>query len=181
MTLEKLAELLRKRNQISSEIASLIGRPAEKGHIGEYVASKVFDIELNTSATHKGIDGYFRSGPLREKTVNVKLYGKKEGLLDINHAPADYYLVLTGPDSPPISSRGGDRPLVIKQAFIFNMVRLLNELRVRGVKIGIATSMTRSSWEAAMIYPQQRCNEYVLSNEQTSLLRLFNGAGDTKI
>jgi hypothetical protein len=173
MSLERLSELLRERNRISSEIATLIGRPALSSHIGEYIASKIFDIELYESATHKGADGQFRSGPLRGKTVNVKLYGKKEGLLDINHAPADYYLVLTGPDSPLTSSHGGDRPLVIEQAFIFNMSRLLTELRGRGVKIGIATSMTKGSWEAAMIYPRPRNTEYTLSPEQAKLIELF--------
>lgn len=174
MSLERLAELLKERNRVSSEIASLIGRPALNSHLGEYIASKIFDIELYESATHKGADGRFRSGPLRGKTVNVKLYGKKEGLLDISHAPADYYLVLTGPDSPPVSSRGGDRPLVIDQAFIFNMGNLLTELRVRGVKIGIATSITKSSWEAAMIYPRPRSKECILSPEQAKLLELFH-------
>ena len=173
MSLERLVELLRERNRISTEIAALIGRPALSSHIGEYIASKIFDIELYESATHKGVDGQFRTGPLRGKTVNVKLYGKKEGILDINHAPADYYLVLTGPDSPPVSSRGGDRPLTIEQAFIFNMSRLLTELRGRGVKIGIATSMTKGSWEAAMIYPRPRNTEYMLSPEQAKLIELF--------
>jgi hypothetical protein len=88
--MEKLAELLRERNRVSSEIANLIGRPALSGHLGEYIASKIFDIQLNASATHKGADGIFRSGSLRGKTVNVKLYGKKEGILDIDHVPADY-------------------------------------------------------------------------------------------
>jgi hypothetical protein len=160
MSLERLAELLRERNRISSEIATLIGRPALSSHIGEYIASKIFDVELYESATHKGADGQFRSGPLRGKTVNVKLYGKKEGLLDINHAPADYYLVLTGPDSPLVSSRGGDRPLIIEQAFIFKMGNLLNELRGRGVKIGVATIGKKDDWERAMIYPHPRNKEY---------------------
>jgi hypothetical protein len=173
VSLERLAELLRERNRISSEIASLIGRPALSSHLGEYIASKIFDIELYESATHKGADGQFRSGPLKGKTVNVKLYGKKEGFLDINHTPADYYLVLTGSNSPPVSSRGGDRPLLIQQAFIFNMGMLLTELRGSGVKIGIATSITKSSWEAAMIYPRQRNTEYTMSNEQSKLIELF--------
>jgi len=160
MSLERLAELLRERNRISSEIATLIGRPALSSHIGEHIASKILDIELYESATHKGADGQFRSGPLRGKTVNVKLYGKKEGILDINHASADYYLVLTGPDSPLTSSRGGDRPLIIEQAFIFNMGNLLNELRSRGVKIGVATSIKKDDWERAMIYPHPRNTEY---------------------
>jgi hypothetical protein len=35
------------------------------GHLGEWIASVVFDIELESSASAKGIDGRFRSGPLR--------------------------------------------------------------------------------------------------------------------
>jgi hypothetical protein len=174
VSLERLVELLRERNRISTEIAALIGRPALSSHIGEYIASKIFDIELYESAIHKGADGRFRSGPLRGKTVNVKLYGKKEGLLDINHAPADYYLVLTGPDSPPTSSHGADRPLTIEQAFIFNMGNLLNELRGRGVKIGVATSVKKDDWEKAMIYPHPRNKEYQLSPEQNKLIELFH-------
>jgi len=173
MSLERLAEL-RERNRISSEIATLIGRPALSSHIGEYIASKIFDVELYESATHKGADGQFRSGPLRGKTVNVKLYGKKEGLLDINHAPADYYLVLTGPDSPPTSSRGADRPITIEQAFIFNMGNLLNELHGRGVRIGVATSVKKDDWDKAMIYPHPRNKEYRLSPEQNKLIELFH-------
>jgi len=176
MSLERLAELLRERNRISSEIATLLGRPALSSHIGEYIASKIFDVELYESATHKGADGQFRSGPLRGKTVNVKLYGKKEGILDVNHAPADYYLVLTGPDSPPTSSRGGDRPLTIEQAFIFNMKKLLTELKGRGVKIGIATSIKKGEWEKTMIYPYPTNTEYTMSPEQKKQLELFIGA-----
>ena len=44
MSLERLAELLRERNRVSTEIAALIGRPALNSHVGEYIASQVFDI-----------------------------------------------------------------------------------------------------------------------------------------
>ena len=46
MNLERLAELLRERNRVSTKIAALIGRPALNSHVGEYIASQVFDIEL---------------------------------------------------------------------------------------------------------------------------------------
>ena len=174
MSLERLAELLRERNRISTEIAALIGRPALNSHIGEYIASQIFDIALHESATHKGADGQFRSGPLRGKTVNVKLYGKKEWILDINPAAvADHYLVLTGPSGPAASSRGGDRPLAIDQVFLFNMKQLLPELEKKGVKIGIATSIANKYWEQAMLYPQQKNIELTLSNNQRQLLQLF--------
>ena len=53
----RLAGLLSARNLIDSQIAHLIRRPALPGHIGEFVASVVFDIELPTSATQSGHDG----------------------------------------------------------------------------------------------------------------------------
>lgn len=84
--LKELAELLRKRNEIDSAISSVIGRPAMSGHLGEFIAARIFDIHLAESATNKGTDGQFKNGPLAGKSVNIKLYGKQEGLLDINPA-----------------------------------------------------------------------------------------------
>lgn len=88
--LEKLADLISERNRISKTISKLIGRPALPRHIGEYIASKIFNIELEEFATSKGIDGRFTEGPLKGKTVNIKLYGKREGLLDISLARAKF-------------------------------------------------------------------------------------------
>jgi hypothetical protein len=95
--LENLSELIKKRNTIEREISRIIQRPAFSGHLGEYIASKIFDIDLNASATQKGHDGIFKSGMLQGKSVNVKLYSKRESLLDISLDSApDYYLVLSG-------------------------------------------------------------------------------------
>lgn len=105
--LEELASLLDERNKINQKIASIIDRPALPGHIGEYIASKIFDINLMESASYKGIDGFFTEGPLKGKSVNIKIYTKQERMLDIStDNPADYYLVLTGPRSLPTTSRG---------------------------------------------------------------------------
>jgi len=62
--LERLANLISRMNQINEEIAALIGRPALQGHIGEYISSKVFNIELEESASKKGVDGWFLNGSL---------------------------------------------------------------------------------------------------------------------
>ena len=72
----------------------------------------IFDIELEKSATNKGFDGYFRSGKLVGKTVNIKWYGKNERILDINkNAVPDYYLVMTGEHSLSESSKGERKTL----------------------------------------------------------------------
>jgi hypothetical protein len=87
--LQQLAQLLMERNVLDARISTIIGRPAQLGHIGEYLAAAIFDLALHESATHRGSDGHFRSGPLAGRSVNVKWYPKLEGVLDINqvHSP----------------------------------------------------------------------------------------------
>lgn len=175
--LERVAELVRTRNSIDAEIGQITGRPVVTGHLGEWIASKIFDIRLESSAVSKAIDGTFTTGPLAGKTVNVKWYGKHESLLDMSDDPRlDYYLVMTGPKSPAISSRGGTRPLLITQVFLFDAAALLAALRERGVKIGVASSIRSMHWEAAEIFPRQNSGVLALTDEQRDALGLFRGA-----
>ncbi len=169
-----LAELIRRRNAVEQDISAIIGRPALIGHVGEFIASRVFDIRLERSAVAKGIDGRFLSGPLAGKTVNVKWYAKHERLLDIRlDALPDYYLVLAGPRTPAASSRGTTRPWLIESVFLFDAQELVAKLRERGVKIGVATSVVRAFWDEAELYPTQRDRELILTAEQQEKLSLF--------
>jgi hypothetical protein len=171
---ERVADLLRRRNRIDREISKLIDRPCTRGHIGEFIASKIFKIRLESSATAKGVDGVFAEGPLRGKTVNIKLYGKQEGFLDIAaNKLANYYLVLTGPKTAPTTSRGTSRPLVILHVYLFKMPKLMKELKRRGVKIGIATSVAQHYWIEAEIYPRKTNKTLEVTKEQIRLLELF--------
>ena len=173
--LERLADLISRMNQINEEIAALIGRPALQGHIGEYIASRVFNIELEDSASKKGVDGWFLDGSLRGRTVNIKIYGKREGFLDITLSNlADYYLVMTGPRSQPITSKGTVRPIVISNVYLFNMKKLLGELKKRGVKIGEATSVSQKYWDEAEFYPSQTNKELILNVDQRRYLEYFS-------
>lgn len=61
-SLARVAVLLRDRNAIDSGISRVINRPVTAGHLGEWIASPVFDIALEESATAEGIDGRFCSG-----------------------------------------------------------------------------------------------------------------------
>ncbi len=80
-SLVKVAGLLQRRNEVDAELASVIRRPPTTGHLGEWVASEVFDIQLNPSASHPSIDGVFRFGPLAGKTVDIKLHTKQAAAL----------------------------------------------------------------------------------------------------
>jgi len=174
--LVKLAELVNQRNEIGGKISALIGRPAIVGHIGEFIAGIIFDIRLEQSASRKAIDGYFRAGSPAGKSVNVKWYGKQESMLDItpNSLP-DYYLVMTGPRSSATSSRGDIRPWLIEYVYLFDSVSLVSDLSRRNVKIGIATSVRKSYWENAEIYPRQKNQNYIITEEQKEMLQLFSG------
>ena len=53
------------------------------GRLGEWIAAQVFDIAVEASAAAAGIDGRFRSAPSQGRTVNIKWYLKREGLLTL--------------------------------------------------------------------------------------------------
>ena len=174
----QLTELIRIKNAADSKVAELIGRPAHSGHIGEYVASRIFDIELHKGATHKASDGYFRSGPLSGSSVNIKYYFTHQRTIDLGRSVvpddhADYYLVMTGPRSPAASSLGSMAPWVITQVFLFEARHLLEILAQSGRSPREATSLRAPYWDAAMIFPNARYAGLPLTEAQMSQLRLF--------
>jgi hypothetical protein len=173
--LRELAKLIHERNLLDVEISNLIGRPATIGHVGEFIAAKIFNIELEESATHKGIDGRFQGEPLQGRSVNVKWYPKQEGLLDITpDSLPDYYLVLAGPRSPAESSRGKTRPWLIKHVYLFETKSLMESLQKHGIKIGAATSVRQYFWDQSEIYPLIRTTDYLITNQQYKALALFD-------
>jgi hypothetical protein len=172
--LKLLADLIKQKNKIEKEIGKIIDRPAIIGHVGEYIASKVFDIRLENSASTKGLDGYFEEGILKGKSVNIKFYTKNERLLDItpNFLP-DYYLVLTGDVGLNTSSKGTVKPWCISSVYFFESKDLIERLKKRNVKIGTATSVNKSFWEEVEVYPIATNTTYHLSEKQKDVLKLF--------
>jgi hypothetical protein len=81
--LESLPELLSELNTIGEKISEITQRPTTMEHTGEYIATEIFDIELEDLSNAKGIDGHFKSGSLAGRSVNDKWYGKLEYVLDI--------------------------------------------------------------------------------------------------
>jgi hypothetical protein len=169
------AALLRARNEIDAKLASLVDRPITSGHLGEWIAAEIFDIELEASAAAEAIDGRFRSGALAGKTVNIKWYLKRENVLDMTSSELlDYYLVLSGPTSTVNTSRGGARPWVIENVYLFDARALSEELVRRGVKVGVAASVRAAQWQAAEVYPIQSNPHLPVSERQAELLREFS-------
>lgn len=176
--LEELADMLRERNVIDARIGRLINRPMTAGHAGEWLASRIFDIELEPSAVAKAIDGRFRTGPLAGRSVNVKWYLKRENLLDMTDDDAlDYYLVLAGPKASSRDDRTL-RPWLIDAVYLFDAHALLIQQRARGVMTGVAAGVRAEQWQAAEIYPTQTCQALILSAEQREQLRLFAPASE---
>jgi hypothetical protein len=172
--LARLAELLKRRNALECEITELIARPASIGHIGEFIASRIFNISLQHSASAKGIDGHFSDGTLKGRSVNIKWYAMREGLLDVTpEFLPDYYLVLAGPHSLAMASRGRTRPWTIESVHIFHTGMLIEQLKYRGVKLGIACSVASSFWSDAELHPNPTNTELVLSPDQRQQLMLF--------
>lgn len=162
VALAGLATLLKRRALIDDEISVMIGRPALKGHIGEYVAAAIFDIELNRSGSAKGNDGFFRGGPFRGRRVNVKFYTRWDGLLDmhVGDGAPEHYLVLAGTGS---GSWG------IQDAFLFDHAALI----AAGVRAGTACSVKRALAEAARVYPGRPDGFFELSHEQAAAIECF--------
>ena len=171
--LSTVASLLRARNAFDADIARVIHRPMTAGHLGEWIASIIFDITLEESTVAKAVDGRFRSGPLVGRTVNVKWYLKREGMLDATEDPSlNYYLVLAGARSPALTSRGGTRPWTIDSVYLFHAPSLAQTLRVRGARIGVASSVRNADWDAAEVYPRHS-QLLPLSDLQRGWLQLF--------
>jgi hypothetical protein len=173
-SLARAAALLRERNVIDAELAGLMQRPMTSGHLGEWIAAQIFDIELESAANAAGVDGHFRSGPLQNCSVDIKWYLKREGMLDTTRsAILDYYLVLAGPPSGAASSKDTTRPWCIQAVSLFDARQLRAEQTTRGVKRGVASSVTSQQWTAAEIYPSGTNPRLAVTPQQAEQLSQF--------
>ena len=171
--LRELSDLLKEQNRIHKHISLIIQRPGFAGHLAEFIAANIFDIQLNENAAQKGMDGYFNSGILAGKTVDIKYHGKHEGSLNMKPAAyPDYYLVLAGPKTYAGSSRKKEGPFTIHFVFLLESEPLVNELRKRNAKIGIATGVRKAIWDECEIFPRPN-EKYLLTDNQISLLESY--------
>lgn len=172
--LPRLAELVRARNTVESNLANLLENTVNLESVGEYIAATIFGITLVSSSQHNEFSGIFAREPLTGKTVDVQWYPRREGFLHVRSAPApDYLLVLAGPKQESSTARALVNPWLIKSVHLFDAQELLVALRERGVQIGSHTSVITQLWERAEIFPRQFNHRLILTDEQRQLLKLF--------
>lgn len=171
--LERIAELLSRRNDIDADLAAIIDRPMTSGHLGEWIAAQIFEIDLSPAANAPAIDGYFTSGDLAGKSVDVKWYPKRAGLLDMSRSNVvDYYLVLCGPADAARTSLGSTRPWRIDTVHLFDAHARHVNLTKRGIKVGTASSVRNDEWDESEVFPRPH-SRLPLTEEQRSALRGF--------
>lgn len=167
----RLAEIIRSRNDTESRIAEIIKKRGDKGSVGEYIASRIFGIDLAKSGRQKGYDGIFKSKPLTGSSVDVKFYPKQQWSIDINpKAWPDYFLILAGPER--IDSKA--HLWLIKSVYLFDARKLKKKLEQRSVKIGRATSVIQDLWHDAEIYPNTVSRFVTVTKEQRRMISLFH-------
>jgi len=172
--LHRLAELLRARNTIESNLANLLGNSVHLDSVGEEIAAQIFGITLVTSTHHAEFTGIFSNQPLAGKTVDVQWYLRREGFLNVHSEPApDYFLVFAGPKQESSTTRALVNPWIVSSVHLFHAQELLKALRERGVQLGSRTSVISQLWERAEIFPSQQNQALILSDEQRQLLQLF--------
>src|SRR5689334_3037387 len=64
------------------------------------------------------------------------------------------------------------------QFHLFDAPVLYASLGERGIKIGIATSVTNSVWRSAEVHPEPTSKAYALSDKQRAMLQLFSRLRD---
>jgi hypothetical protein len=181
LDLQGVASYIKIRNVVDEEIARTIGRPAHAGHIAEYVAAAIFDIQLEEMATNKAFDGRFKAGPFSGQSVNIKYKSGNDGLLNTTASfkqadHPDWYLVLAGPRVGAIGSKGLSAPWVVREVFLFRAADLITDNpEFKAIKPGTAASVRKARWERAVIYPVQVNLSLIVSDEQRQALRLFWG------
>lgn len=172
--LKALATLVHELNRVTNGISTIVGRPAQMSHVGDFVASRIFGIGLEHSSSATGIDGRFRHGKLAGKTVNIEWCSKNDGLLDMEkEALPDFYLVMTGTRAEAESTEGTVGPWVIDYVYLIGTEPLVRELKKRGRDPGEATSVRREDWDRCEVYPRSACPYLTLTDVQRAMLRLF--------
>lgn len=85
--------------------------------------------------------------------------------------------MLAGPVSAAVTTRGSTRPWTIDSIYLFDARELHTQLQARNVKIGTATSVRNSLWQAAENYPRSNSAVLVLTQHQRADIQLFRSTG----
>lgn len=173
--LDELADLIRRKNAIDADIAAIVGRPAQMGHVGEHVAAEIFwhcARAFSINEVHRRLLRHGSlGGPVSQHQV-VRETGGVAGScaqLPPGLLPSD-----DRTQGPAMSSRGGVRPWLISHVFLFESTNLYDALDRTGSKIGVATSVRAHLWAEAELFPEQRNPSLPLTSDQRNALLMFS-------
>src|SRR5258708_17280287 len=128
--LPRLADLLRARNTVESNIANLLGSGVNLNTVGVYIAATIFGITLLPFTRSSEFTGTFASQPLSGKTVDVQWYPRREGFMNVRaEASPDYYLVFAGPKQESSTARALVNPCLVSSLHLFETQDLPSALR----------------------------------------------------
>lgn len=174
--LRQMAGLLRARNAIDDVIATITDRPVNPGHLGEWIAARIFPSNSSsrplpgpsTAAFDRSCRG---RGGEREVVRQARGCAGHDGAFVSRLLPRADRSALGRTHltryHPPTHDRVG---------LPFPAAKLAETIRDTGLKLGIATSVRNALWDAAEVYPEQCNPELPLSPQQRHLLALFSGA-----
>jgi hypothetical protein len=171
-----VARLVRERDVIDGEITRIINRPAVAGHLGEWLASELFDIDLEPPGSAEAFDGRFASGPLATGTVNIEWISRRDEQLDPDSSRAiDFHLVFTGTRALALTTKGLVRPVRINACYLFDARELEARQAARGATSCAAAGLRAEEWNAAEIFPDRNNPLLTIGPEAHGLLALFGG------
>ena len=173
--LKQLSSLLVRRNAIDEKITALIGRPAIRGHVGEWIAQEIFKVKAGKIRESEGLRRpvYRRSAGRTDGECEVVRQARGAARHQSSQRPGQY-LVLTGPKAEATTSKGQTRPLVITEVFLFDASALVEQFKVQKRRLGVAASVRQHEWKTARVYPKAAPGaRLTLTDAQREALKLF--------
>jgi len=168
--LRRLSDLLHDREVIDTAIEQITSVPGGDERTIQWVASEIFDIELDLSRPSTGLVGTFQSGRLSGHTVEVRSQRTCCDVLDTKGSiTCEYCMVLAGPrrHDLPTSIRA---PWNIDSVYLFEMQQVHRE---RGASLAPEPTVDALQWRAAEIYPSARNSILLVNPVQAAQLQLF--------
>jgi len=173
--LSRLSNLIEERNRVKNNMTAIIGQPAQRGYVGNYIAAVIFGLTLHPPGSESRIgDGYFTAGLLAGQSVEVRWHSREGYRLDVDLAALpDYYLVFNGPPVSTSEVQRSHQQWAIGRVRLFQTSALLDMLPQPTHKAKVSVSAGKAQWDNAELYPTPHNTLLALTDVQRAQLNLF--------